>query len=272
MSGPTIQGIQTLIDKDPGAYWDTDCKCVKNSAFADQPARVPDSALRPRSTTPTGKAERPRRRLQDRQLPRLLRRAAAGELDLQDASRRLSALVDDDAGPAPVNCVPQSDPAGAVTMAQLVGAHRLGRRRVQEALRPSAARRRDSGQRRSTSAPAATSTPPDLVIVDTRGDASSAMSTIERLRARRPAPASSPIALGGRSRSDPAVDARRRQRVLHLAAGRGNVPRRGAPHGGAARNGAGRAAVGDDAGVLRRQGRRRHDDGRRSTAASSWRG
>ena len=63
------------------------------------------------------------------------------------------------------------------------------------------------------------------------------------------------------SRRDPAVDARRRQRVLHLAAGQGRARRghhahRGPPcHVG--------AAAGDDDGVLRCQGRRRHhDDGR----------
>lgn len=40
-SGPTIQGIQDLIDKDPGAYWDTDCNCVKGSAFAVSPRVFP---------------------------------------------------------------------------------------------------------------------------------------------------------------------------------------------------------------------------------------
>jgi hypothetical protein len=39
-SGPTIQGIQDLIDQDPTAVWNTDCKCVKNSAFSGQSPRV----------------------------------------------------------------------------------------------------------------------------------------------------------------------------------------------------------------------------------------
>ena len=73
----------------------------------------------------------------------------------------------------------------------------------------------------------------------------------------RRAPASSP----SRVRRDPdlilSVDARRRERVLHLAAAEDSVPRRDSPHGGAPRDRAGRAAAGDDAGVLRRQGRRR---------------
>jgi hypothetical protein len=34
--GPTIQGIQELIDRDPGAYWDDSCNCVKGSAFGDR--------------------------------------------------------------------------------------------------------------------------------------------------------------------------------------------------------------------------------------------
>jgi Flp pilus assembly protein TadG len=34
--GPTIDGIQQLIARNPGAYWDTACNCVKGSAFADR--------------------------------------------------------------------------------------------------------------------------------------------------------------------------------------------------------------------------------------------
>jgi Flp pilus assembly protein TadG len=35
MSGPTIQGIDDLIAKDPTAQWDTSCNCVINSKFGD---------------------------------------------------------------------------------------------------------------------------------------------------------------------------------------------------------------------------------------------
>jgi Flp pilus assembly protein TadG len=35
MSGPTIQGIDDLIAKDPSAQWDKVCKCVINSKFGD---------------------------------------------------------------------------------------------------------------------------------------------------------------------------------------------------------------------------------------------
>ena len=109
-------------------------------------------------------------------------------------------------------------------------------------------------------AAAAKAPPPDLVIVDIRGDASSAMAG-HRAAARGGAGAGIfAVALERRSRPDPAGDARRRQRVLHLAAGRGDVPRRDPPDGGAPRDHAGRPARGDDARVLRRQGRRRHDD------------
>jgi Flp pilus assembly protein TadG len=40
-TGPTVQGIQILIDKDPGAYWDTSCKCVKGSAYPVSPRVFP---------------------------------------------------------------------------------------------------------------------------------------------------------------------------------------------------------------------------------------
>jgi Flp pilus assembly protein TadG len=40
-SGPTIQGIQALIDKDPGAIWSTDCNCVTGSKFSTSPRVFP---------------------------------------------------------------------------------------------------------------------------------------------------------------------------------------------------------------------------------------
>ncbi len=40
MEGPTVQGILTLIAKDPGTYWDADCKCVKGSTYRGQSPRV----------------------------------------------------------------------------------------------------------------------------------------------------------------------------------------------------------------------------------------
>jgi Putative Flp pilus-assembly TadE/G-like len=40
-SGPTVQGIQALIDQDPKARWDTTCMCVKDSAFAISPRVFP---------------------------------------------------------------------------------------------------------------------------------------------------------------------------------------------------------------------------------------
>jgi hypothetical protein len=37
MVGPTGQGVQDLIDKDPSAYWDESCDCVKGSAYGKSP-------------------------------------------------------------------------------------------------------------------------------------------------------------------------------------------------------------------------------------------
>lgn len=37
MVGPTQHGTDTLIAKDPNAYWDTSCNCVKGSAFGVSP-------------------------------------------------------------------------------------------------------------------------------------------------------------------------------------------------------------------------------------------
>jgi Flp pilus assembly protein TadG len=40
MVGPTVQGVQALIDKDPGAVYDLTCKCVTGSAFGTNSPRV----------------------------------------------------------------------------------------------------------------------------------------------------------------------------------------------------------------------------------------
>ncbi len=40
MMGPTVQGIEALIAKDPDTYWDTSCKCVKGSRYTGQSPRV----------------------------------------------------------------------------------------------------------------------------------------------------------------------------------------------------------------------------------------
>ena len=41
MDGPTNQGIDDLIAKDPGASWDLGCSCVKGSAFGVSPRVTP---------------------------------------------------------------------------------------------------------------------------------------------------------------------------------------------------------------------------------------
>jgi Flp pilus assembly protein TadG len=41
MNGPTRQGIEDLIAKDPTATWDTSCKCVKGSKFGVSPRVAP---------------------------------------------------------------------------------------------------------------------------------------------------------------------------------------------------------------------------------------
>jgi hypothetical protein len=41
MNGPTIQGAQALVSKDPGAYWDHSTKTVKGSAFGHSPRVFP---------------------------------------------------------------------------------------------------------------------------------------------------------------------------------------------------------------------------------------
>jgi Flp pilus assembly protein TadG len=40
MVGPTAQGMKDLIDKDPGAYWDLSCNCVKGSKYGEHSPRI----------------------------------------------------------------------------------------------------------------------------------------------------------------------------------------------------------------------------------------
>jgi hypothetical protein len=40
MVGPTKQGTNDLVDKDPNAYWSTDCNCVKGSAYGSKSPRI----------------------------------------------------------------------------------------------------------------------------------------------------------------------------------------------------------------------------------------
>jgi hypothetical protein len=37
MTGPTAQGTDDLIARDPGAYWDDGCNCVRGSAYGRSP-------------------------------------------------------------------------------------------------------------------------------------------------------------------------------------------------------------------------------------------
>jgi hypothetical protein len=40
MVGPTKQGTDALVAKDPNAYWDDNCRCVKGSAYGSKSPRV----------------------------------------------------------------------------------------------------------------------------------------------------------------------------------------------------------------------------------------
>jgi Flp pilus assembly protein TadG len=40
MVGPTKQGTDALVDKDPNAHWDLSCNCVQGSAYGDRSPRI----------------------------------------------------------------------------------------------------------------------------------------------------------------------------------------------------------------------------------------
>ena len=189
-----------------------------------------------------GKAERPHGRLEGGQLPGLLRRAASGEQRLRSHHADLRAHARAPERACADRSLPEGHSSGGVAPhGSTRGPRRHARRRIPTADRPAAARgrrarrrarrprRRASRHRPTWSSSTSAATPPS----GDGGHRAAAGRPRRRRHLRRRA--------GGRSRPDPPVDARRRQRVLHLAAARGHVPRRGAPHRGAPRDRARRA-------------------------------
>ena len=73
---------------------------------------------------------------------------------------------------------------------------------------------------------------PDVAVVDGRGDLAAAVALVERLRTADATTGIFFVAVELEPRRDSAVDARRRQRVLHLAAGQGRARRRHHAHRG----------------------------------------
>ncbi len=105
-SGPTIQGIQALIDKDPGAHWDTDCKCVKGSAFANSPRVFPIPLYDP-AYYAAGKANG---RVADFKIANFLGFFAEAPVGNSIPGRvtQIVGVVDKDAGPAPIGSFPMA--------------------------------------------------------------------------------------------------------------------------------------------------------------------
>ena len=100
-SGPTIQGIQALVDKDPGAFWDTGCKCVKGSAFAISPRVFPIPLYDP-NLYADGKANG---RVADFEIANFLGFFALPPVGNSIPGRitQITGIVDKTAGAAPVN-------------------------------------------------------------------------------------------------------------------------------------------------------------------------
>jgi Flp pilus assembly protein TadG len=102
-SGPTIQGIQALIDKDPGAYFEPapGCNCVRNSAFAVSPRVFPIPLYDP-DYYAQGKANG---RVADFEIANFLGFFAEQPVGNSIPGRitRIVGLVDDTGAPAPEN-------------------------------------------------------------------------------------------------------------------------------------------------------------------------
>ena len=103
-SGPTIQGINDLIAKDPNAYWDTSCVCVKGSSFSTSPRVFPIPLYDPDYYS-TGKANG---RVADFRIANFLGFYAdhVSGNQIYGVITNVTGLVDPNAGPAPANAFP----------------------------------------------------------------------------------------------------------------------------------------------------------------------
>jgi Flp pilus assembly protein TadG len=104
MSGPTIQGVDALIAKDPNAYWDTSCNCVKGSAYNTSPRVFPIPLYDPEFYA-TGKANG---RVADFKIANFLGffvDHTAGN-SIWGRVTNVTGLVDRNAGPAPEGAFP----------------------------------------------------------------------------------------------------------------------------------------------------------------------
>ncbi len=102
-SGPTIQGIQMLVDKDPGAFWEPKpgCNCVRGSAFAISPRVFPIPLYDPEKYADNQKNGR----VAEFVIAQFLGFFAEPPVGNSIPGRitEVVGLVDKDAGPAPVN-------------------------------------------------------------------------------------------------------------------------------------------------------------------------
>jgi Putative Flp pilus-assembly TadE/G-like len=106
-TGPTIQGIEELIAKDPAAVWDTSCVCVKNSAYAGVSPRVFPIPLYDPEYYANGKANG---RVADFRIANFLGFFAdhVSGNKIYGRITQIVGLVDRTAGPAPDNLMPKA--------------------------------------------------------------------------------------------------------------------------------------------------------------------
>jgi Flp pilus assembly protein TadG len=106
--GPTLQGIQDLIDKDPRATWNATCKCLQNSAYSGQSPRVfPIPLFNPQFYAEGKAGGRPA----DFKLANFLGFFAdyvEGNGRIHGIITNISGVVDPNAGPAPADLFPKA--------------------------------------------------------------------------------------------------------------------------------------------------------------------
>ena len=191
MVGPTIQGIEDLIAKDPDALLGRRLQ-VRRTALSKPSPRVFPIPLYDPDFYADGQTERPQRRLQDRELPRILRRSSRRQRGRRPhhADRRHGRRQRRSGARRRVS---QSYSAGGVdAWHNSSGLDRQRRRRVQESSSAGCCGRAPCRSASPTSGRAARARRPTSSSWTSAATRRPAMATIERLRRWRRAAASSP--------------------------------------------------------------------------------
>ena len=108
MHGPTVQGIEALIAKDPNAYWDSRCNCVKGSQYSGPSPRVFPIPLFNPQYYAEGKASGRGASFELANFLGFFVVSVENNGQIHGIIAPVAGVVDGDAGPAPIHMFPRA--------------------------------------------------------------------------------------------------------------------------------------------------------------------